>query len=707
MTDSESFIPLESEPMLYSFDDNIMSAAQSETKQEAELRDIPAAPAPPPVQEPEPEPRHTKVQLDFIDETPLQAEADVDLADEAYLHRLAQKEKVSFLPLGQSSMSEAIIVHCERMIGENRPPRPPTTVSDLRKLLMLCDDFALENRPAQANAYDIDGGTAGLLEGLFNDEELVFDRVHQLLLFIARMRLLQAMQVAKPDVKNASVLFGDPDSPGKRVSDDELFRWVTNHKICHLSLVKDGKFNLRTCTLEQLWRTMLMCVNQWPWLPYEAPLIRFFDELRCRIAVFLCHREEAFVFQAESDSDESDSDNSGEQEKVLGLDLEMFGLTDLGGVMHARREAPDTGRKILIDNWQLATRTKSDVTFAHINMEFIDECERITHAMQMSLRSQAGFRTKQVESDKCGACAVYDRLFKAQKQTPIVDLISPEDEARMIKVLSATISDASAGALDEQFKTEIFDMYLKPSELDHFKEFHPEETETAQACIARCRIEDFHVLSKKYLEKDCKEAWLQCGLKDEMNEPAHYLLAGLTLNFMLRQEASSLQFEYYYVRFAHIQPFMHKESRDGETRQLLNQVYEPLTTTGTMRLRYQLMSQHGAGVNHAELNYEHPLIVQALCSHMVLYRGHLHKCRSLEHAFLVWLAIMCLDKHIGGITHNESPLQPIAQKLLPSLQEPLQRSYELTLKRQQKYANLAKTAEPVPDFPQSFTTHFH
>jgi hypothetical protein len=704
MSESGSFAPISSAgasaEQQYEFEDHVESIGRATVEDET-----PAAPAPQ-IPMPATTEKKAKFSMEFTGDSPLDADKDVDAKDEGYLHRLAEKPTVSLLPLRQSCVVWAIVVLCERMIGEKRGPRAPTTIADLRRLLMAYDDFALDRRPREANAYDIDGGTTGVEEGLFNDEEVRFDRRHQINVFIARMRLLHAMRIAQPDTWNASVLFGDKDSPGKQVSDEKLFRWAKEQCVCHENLLQNGKLALHSCSLEELWRTLLMLINAWPRLTYDPPLVRLFDELRCRVAFFMCYREVAFEFQVDSDSDSDSDDESKTDDRVLGLNLDMFGLTDLSGVLVPRRQPPKQAKRSLIDNWQLATRVKAEKTYAHVNMDFIDECERILHSMQMSLRAQAGFRVRALKTDQCGACGGENVLFKAQQKRTIFSLITPDDEKHLLDVLSEAIGGPSASILDEQFKTEIFDMYIQPGELAQFKEYHPQETETSQACISRCRLEDFKVLSKRYLDKTAKEAWIDGNLRNALLEPAHQLLAGLALNFLMRQDVAGLKFDYYYVQLSHMDAFSYEQSSTGEYRQLLCHVYEQLLTTSTLRLRYKLMPQSGAGSNHAELNYEHPLIVRSLCSHLVLYRGHLHACRSLEHAFLSWIAIMCLDKHIGGVTHNYKPLQPFAMRLLPSLAVPLRRAYELTLERQKKWTQLGETPEPEADFPPWFTTHF-
>ena len=644
------------------------------------------------------------IGFDYVGERVLTAEdagvitppSSVDL-----LHRLALECTIPKAPLRQSGLWRAVVRECELMIFENRPPRPPTNTRDLRKLLILYDDFALQHRPAVAGVESAD-------EAALDPEFIKLNRSHQIALFVARMKLLYAIRVSFPNETNASKLAlfdNDGDYYWTRaahdVDDRTLAVWLRETAACHNSLIGDlsapsGNLLIHQCSLEALWQTMLILMRVWPRLPMCAELVRFFDELRLRVAYFMSYRERApDVFVSAPGDDEDDEPRTVEEkmaqysERVMGLNLQLFGLLDLGSLLRTesvrqrRGGVDDDGA--LIDNWDLATATRNDVgeMFAHVNMDFVDECERALHAMQVQLRSHAGFRHDAMPR-KCIACD--DSLH-----------ITDDAVRRLQLLIEEQLASGFRATIEEQFREQLYDWYVEPSELEQFSEYHPQDVHNALGCISKRRNADFRVLGTRFIEPTAYAVWREGGLAAQLDEPAHHLLVELVIDFLLRQDAGGARFDDYYIVTSLLEPWPFIPMALQRTRVLLFEVYESLKTTGTLRFRYQLMQRDGAEADTKHMDYQHPLVVRLMNSHAVLYNGHLHECDSLEHAILLWLLLFCLDPHLGGHLPTGAALQPFAQRLMPEYDAQLRHSLQRAEERIHRWNPMGRvvTAEDV------------
>jgi len=653
------------------------------------------------------------------------------------LRELAERPALPTNPLRQSAELRAVARECEIIIFDGGRLREPTNVRDMRRLLRHYDDFALRHRPEVAGvAQDSDA------------VDVCIDRAHQMALFVARVKLLHALQCALPREHNATALAlchkSEPRADhywaraATAVGERELYVWLAESGASHPSMLdeRNRRVLVRHCSIETLWKSLLQLMRIWPRLPMSAELVRYFDELRARVAFFCSYRERApDVYDpaalGDDDSFFSDSDDDGpaaertltiEQrmeranDKLMGLNLGLFGLLDLNaevlgepigaaGKSQSRAQAADANAdEPLIDNYEFMRVTRNDETgdaFVHVNMDFVDECERVLHALQRQLRTAAGFVHADSPSltvqgpEACLACDERSRII-----APQVD--------RLYALIRKQLFGSFRSFIEEQFREQLFSYYIEPSEMEQFTEYHPQEVHNPLNCVSRKRNTDFKVMSARYIEKSAANAWADY-LEAAPQEPAHALLAALTLNFTMRQDANGAQFEPYYVRGELLEPHPYTPARHRDagratryTRVLADQLYEPLRTTGTLRYRYQLAQREGGEAPRAHTHYEHPLVVRQLNSHALLYRGHLHPCESFAHAYLRWLLVICADRHIAGYLHNGAALHQFASALMPEQNDALlesQRSAEARIQRWNPMARIVdedEVAAPPP-----------
>lgn len=646
------------------------------------------------------------------------------------LHEMATLETLSTIPLKQSATTESLILECERLIFEHTPPSEPATTDDLRKLIALYDDFVFEYRPEIANAYDVEGGATDLDEpGAYADETVTFNRAHQTIAFIATMRLIYALQIALPDELNASRLLADSDSysleAASNVTDRMLARWLLKTGACHRSIIASDVENaeyplrLRECSLEALWQTIRALLREFPRLAMCAELVRFFDELRCRVAFFMSYRELApdeLIDEDDEDDDDDGSDEDGaratltfEQKlaqrnnTIMGLNLRLYGLLDLDtmtqGANHAvsnsRRAELDASERSLIDNWELAKLSECR-RYVHVNMDFVDECERALFSIHEELRKQCGFLHAELPDLPCGLCGRLEQLLppEVQRNRSLANLITEKHEQNLIDAISVQLKGQFSMVIEDEFKSDVFPFYVQPGELQQFKEYHPQETDNEQSCISKNRLEDFKVLSKRFLEPDVNKAWSVLGLEKEKDEPAHALLVSQTLQFMMRQEMEGVKFKQYYILCNALLPLQYHRSRSNNYRFHYYEIYDEQVTTSTLRARFKMGD---ACTDEKEICYEHPLVLRTINSHAVFYRGHMHRCRSFEHAYLLWLATMCFDKHLGGFSTEGKAMQPFATRLMPELSHEFAHSLRVSERRRQKWSPTAQIVDTAAD----------
>lgn len=616
------------------------------------------------------------------------------------LHKMAG-DPLPTRPILQGATLRAVSRECEIIIAE-RSAREPTNVADMRHLLRQYDDFAMLYRPTVAS------------DNKPKTDNVVMDRDHQKSLFIARVKLIHALAVLLPNEKNATALVACHKSvrhtdhywhqASTSVGDAQLAKWLEKTEVVHPSLTSHGRLAIHECTLDAFWQSMLTLMGEWPHLKMSAELVRLFDELRLRAAFFACYREVApDIFDAEelSDDDSFFDDDEGEDghertltiedrmeragDRIMGLNLAAFGLLDLEqqvmGEIKSTQSTAKRGDEPLIDNYDLGRVTRDAETgtpYMHVNMDFIDECERIFHAMMCILRASAGFvHAEDLSPVRRQACLVCRKEAK----------ISDEQVERLYSIIDEKIDSEYNSFVESQFRDMVLNLFVEPSELEQFQEFHPQEVHTGPNCISRKRNATFTVLSSALMQPQCPIVWRQT-LRDDPDHPAHALMAALALNFCMRQDANGAELEKYYASCHLLDPFPFTPTHSGAetfyTRVLLGSVHTRLQTTGTLRLRNKLMMERGARVPPEHLNYEHPIIVRSLNSHFLLYDGHVHKCDSFGRAFCQWLITMCVDSHVGGQTGTGASLHEFASRVLPDFNDRIAASQEAT---ERKIAN--------------------
>jgi hypothetical protein len=309
------------------------------------------------------------------------------------LHELSLEE-LSTVPLEQIVQLRTVTRECEIIASENRY-RSPSNLHDLRRLLRVYDDFALENRPKTAK----------------EQETHPFDKAHQHALFITRMKILNVLENCEPllppgeenlrgQLEAAAVY--DPYiqnyyyREAEHISAPDLAMWLLDKNACHpdMLVVQRGGtpgHRLQSCSLECFWQTMLSLMAAWPFLPMSGFVVRIFNEMRRRAAFFMSYREFSSL-DAKRRFDEG-------ERQIMGLSASLFSLVnfDAGAVTtpdNAPRSVDASGG--LLDNFHFAT--VNDDGFVAVNMDFVDQCELIFHYMQICIRLAVGFVRSPLDS---------------------------------------------------------------------------------------------------------------------------------------------------------------------------------------------------------------------------------------------------------------------------------------------------------------------
>lgn len=566
--------------------------------------------------------------------------------------------------LGLSSYFLAILRECETIVfdiidGTGKGPKGQTTLDDLRMILACLDDFALKERPRIATDIDVD------------DEFLGFkslDLQHQRALFICRMKILYTIDRSLPTDHNATKICYGAYRPSLHIDhfwfeaaykldEAQLVEWIYKHKAFHASLVSlnPPKLLIRSCTIGALWKSMLAFIAAWPHLPMCAETVRCFDELRLRVAFFLAYRE---VID-EDEEDFSDSDDDSEEtknltfeekqkkradERILGLRVNAFTLAALGGGGGSTKQATKENTSLLDDpDFWKTTRDSKGILYKHVKMQFIDQCERVLHALQVLLRSFAGFSHVAEDRDDCYLCTKYQH--------------SPTNLARVHSVITQALdmNNKDAGSarivVEEKFRAELYPLYVQPSELETFIEYHPQEVGDALNAISKKRNATFLVLGQRFAQVDASKLWTTDGLGIDYQEPAHALLLALTVDHLLNS-ANGLRFADYLLDMQTVLPLPYRPylQTKGHLRPLIGVLNELLVSTGTFRYRFKLQFAHGAEAPIHHIEYPHPVIVKMANSYSVSHKGHLHPYETIDECICAWSLAMCMDPHIRGYT---------------------------------------------------------
>lgn len=489
--------------------------------------------------------------------------------------------------------------------------------------------------------------------------------------------------------------------------------------------------SLQECSVEHIWRSILSLMRAWPCLPLSAELVRYVDELRMRVAFFLSYRERhgtgaadvavasqsvqsaaalldqrtanywrkprrkdtasastaldaddvessdlSSSFSSSDLSDSSDSDAANNRHlkrakrQLLGLNADLFGLRDIRGGNNAELR-PDVRPQdvgTLVDSVDFMQFSGS---YKHVNMDFLDECERVLHEMQRLLRQCAGFAHEDdlYPSQRLACVCCKESLHKD-------GIVTAEHIERLSNIIEDQLTNSMTSFIDERFKLVVFDDYLQPSELETFIEMYAREVHSSLNCIAKMRAADYRVLGKRYTSRSCDETWSN-DLRQAPSEPAHAMLALLALDYYTRQHCDGAKIDNYVFDCSQLEahPFLRQRERiedfgsveraSSGLRAYADELYEVGINAGTFRYRNQMLRAHGGEADELFATYEHPIILRMLNSYVILYNSHVHHCGQFLHAFCTWLLLMCLDKHIRGYTASGAPLHGFAATIFP------------------------------------------
>lgn len=549
--------------------------------------------------------------------------------DDNFLYKEAR------LPIRKSRLQRMytwllVVAHCERVIA-NRAPVSFTDGESMQLLFHVYDDFALDRRPPVASM---------LASGFSRDEQLA--------LFVVRARLAFAIATVMPQCRNAAELLVPVQNrdkmdyywrcaAGNDASDEIMNEWLAKTGAGH-PLLQNNVLTLRSASVQLLWDSILHLQTAWPTLAMCAPLVRFFEEIRMRIAFFLSYREISQSFYDLEGNEITFEQRVRElQGELLGFNLGVFGGVDLFS-SQANPGLIDKTEFIAISDAQ----ETDGCSYAHVNAEFLDECERMIHAMHSSLRCQMGLQRE--GSPSCVAC----------KYTPDEMVGAEAALHRVDQFLGA----AHQKYVQDKFREQAFSMYALPGEAEHHAEFHMHEAQIAAAFIADRRREDFLALQAMIMDMSVSDAW-STKLRNDRNDPAHALVASLVLHYDLQEKCGGSLVSYYHT-LAELGPHCESVSK----RKLAEELYDQ-TNTGTLHYYHKFLQERGPSAPPHHRRYEHPLILRGMNTFYVYYKRHVHEFTSFGEAFLCWLWTMCFDKHICGCMNAQVLMLDYAEPFFP------------------------------------------
>jgi hypothetical protein len=610
---------------------------------------------------------------------PLNTDIFVPPTSPDLLHELSLRP-LSLEKLEMTMTLNAVVRECE-LLAEDGVPKRDSNVNDLRRLLRVYDDFALANVNKGAK----------------------IDTRHRLALFLARMKVLNALTILLPRVDVAhddAYVRDDYWVDAQTISNMQLARWLYANRACHaLLLVVDDQLPrthpnyvaghlIEHCTLECFWQSLLALTAAWPYLAMSAYVVRAFDAFRARAAFFLSYRElatpDTTIVEEETFSLKKQIDMS--RTKVLGLNLNLFGLMDLNEPEREPLKPTVHQQSTLLDNVDLV---KISENYIHVNLDFAEECDKLFQSMQLDLRRCAGFT-----------------LDKNVHFTDVITCVGCERKAiaasANVTLFEALIDEQTKGTfrtqISEEFREMLFQFYEQPHEVQSFREYHGYEVITAQNCISQQRPRDYKLLCERFTGAQCDVVWQ--NLRGHFDEPAHGILCIIALNYYMQQSLKGARVTTYLVDLCKsgagvgVKPHEHLDERAGLHRNAAEDFHVQMTTTGTFLFRNKLVHQDGFEVDADEINYQHPLIIRSLNSFGVHYSEHLHQCRSFAHAFLTWLVIMCEDRCIDAQLTTGAFLHELYARLFPERFERVKQLAEEVDRRLRKYNPLAKFVDP-------------
>lgn len=534
----------------------------------------------------------------------------------------------------------------------------------MERAIRRIDDTVLEHRhdEVRMRTDEKNGGIAGLVNDAANNprlfvaldengrDPLVLRAEQCSALWIARCKLEHALRHTLAARPSLHAMRDAHRLRAQVLTSADFARWLQHTGACDRSVLvldaADGTavgHRLQECGLLALWSSIKVLMSQWQRLAFDCFVLRLLQELQRRVAFFLSYSEPM------SDVTQRRLDNR--ERRILGLALDMWAVH--------RSHAGDTDddgtgadkRRSLLDAVAFVRSTGEHV---FINEHFVDETERVLSSMHHELRQMAGFRWhigRHVDAASCLACEELANFTQA-------------DRAVFERVVGEQLAGPFRQVIKESFHENVFLQYMRPSDAERFRSLNPAEVHSARNILAKEQRQLFQTLNDKYIDVPLADVWRR--LCATPAEPAYSLLAKLAAGAWMREQTKGVRLGSYCVDTSRVQPFTYQAERRGEFRDLLNELYTVGVTTGTFRLRNELVHKHGLQTPVKHRHYRHPLILSHMNSTFLLYRDQMHECpMGVAQAIVCWMATMCRDRHVRGQLHNRSFLHPMWMSVCP------------------------------------------
>lgn len=579
-----------------------------------------------------------------------------------------------------SSFAFVVVRECEQFAHLGRLD-DETSVRDIERLGRLIDDFMIENR-------------------------LEISRRHRLALWAARLKLIDLVDSALPraeaqrngdnpenviaaDSSGASspsmadaALGGRINDPMRvaavTLSNEELARWMRDNNTCDESVVAYDEHSdtythsLQSCGVSALWSSMRALMDAWPKLPLSEHLIAQFEEMRRRVAFFANYRERV-------DTSASGLAAAGRRKNILGLSVDRWRVRDslpnvlkedandrFGGkqILETKRTAKTSTTKLNSVEFTRVTENGNE-RFASINEDFLEETERVLHSMLVELRRCAGFDWHtEPEATECD-CLACEQLCDDDRTVAA--------ENRFDEFIAEELVGPYRDFTQNEFRQLVWQVFEQPGEREVFTTFNPYDKNTAQNFISRNRRSDAKTINRMYLERESTHVWADLSNGSQL-EPPYGLLATIAANYYLQARCKGALLRPYQIDCGSCDPWPLRSERFGERRNAMRDLHTELVTTGTMRLRRDLLPRGGLRCKSRERFYEHPLVLKTIGAFCVYYDGRMHHCPGgYAQAFVVWLAVMCEDREICGELSNGASLFPLYKRLFAERKESIER----------------------------------
>lgn len=584
---------------------------------------------------------------------------DVDSAENVTL--LTELASTRMRPENKLSISHTcylLIRETERIIlasrNEAKRQRLQAAVPALRLNTEMLADFVLRFRhdPKRMDVVvEHSGAQPPKPFGGVGFAEPVISEGHRQILWAARSRTERALRALDSSLLPPRDTGVDPQRrTALKLSNGELARWAADHGLMERSLlVTDEHENvvghsLHECGLMALWTTIKQLIGLWPRLPCTPHVYRLVDELRWRTQYFLTYRESTDANSASGSALRSLAQRS--ERKVMGLSLELW-----------RR--PDRGRRQERTLLNMPALVEFTDQFAHVNVRFLIETERLFASFERALRQMCGFRWHRRTHANCAAC-----IAVASARADGAALLS-----RFERVCAAETVGVFKDALSNAFRARVYGMYVSPSVAERFRHYNPADTATARSILSREAPTLYRTITERYVDPQIADAWAK-NIAGRPQEPAHALFSAIASGYFIKQRANGLKLEEYVVDVDHVlDPHLYRDERRGYVRRdgIDSGLHIEHHTTGTLRFRHRQAPADGINAPVASQLYEHPLIVRFMNSSFLYYRGTMHRCDGGFHeALAAWVECMCTDEHIGGQSGGGSMVHDVWRALTPS-----------------------------------------